>query len=129
MRVIRPFVYVREKDLRQFAAEVSTTKFTILVIILVQAQLPIIPENCPACFEAPKVSFLISEILDYSVHCLQERHRVKQLLAAQEVLFPRLFTSLQAALRPLMAFDTHNTTIRYLLSNDTSNGLDEQYQI
>jgi len=51
---------------------------------------------------------------------------VKQLLAAQEVLFPRLFTSLQAALRPLMAFDTHNTTIHYLLNNDTSNGLDEQ---
>ncbi|XP_065884795.1 uncharacterized protein [Dysidea avara] len=89
LRVIRPFVYVREKDLRQFATE---------------AQLPVIPENCPACFEAPK-----------------ERHRVKQLLAAQEVLFPRLFTSLQAALRPLMAFGTHNTTIHLLLNNDTSN--------
>ncbi|XP_041473906.1 uncharacterized protein LOC121422784 [Lytechinus variegatus] len=71
LRVIRPFVYVREKDLRDFAE---------------QAKLPVIPENCPACFEAPK-----------------ERHRVKQLLAAQELLFPRLYPSLQTALRPLMS--------------------------
>lgn len=40
LRVIRPFVYVREKMLRQFAE----TK-----------NLPVIAENCPACFEAPKV--------------------------------------------------------------------------
>lgn len=33
----------------------------------------------------------------------QERHRMKQLLAAQELLFPKLFASLQAAMRPLMA--------------------------
>jgi tRNA(Ile)-lysidine synthase TilS/MesJ len=39
--VIRPFVYVREKSLRQFAES---------------RELPVIPENCPACFEAPKVS-------------------------------------------------------------------------
>ncbi|XP_071500517.1 uncharacterized protein [Diadema antillarum] len=71
LRVIRPFVYVREKDLRDFAE---------------QAKLPVIPENCPACFEAPK-----------------ERHRVKQLLAGQELLFPRLYPSLQAAMKPLMA--------------------------
>lgn len=41
LRVIRPFVYVREKSLRQFAES---------------RDLPVIPENCPACFEAPKVS-------------------------------------------------------------------------
>jgi hypothetical protein len=41
LRVIRPFVYVREKSLRQFAES---------------RNLPVIPENCPACFEAPKVS-------------------------------------------------------------------------
>lgn len=33
----------------------------------------------------------------------QERHRMKQLLAAQELLFPKLFASLQAAMKPLMA--------------------------
>lgn len=45
MRVIRPLVYVREKALRDFA---ETQK------------LPIIPENCPACFEQPKVIIVIS---------------------------------------------------------------------
>lgn len=72
LRVIRPFVYVRERALRQFAESRS---------------LPVIPENCPACFEAPK-----------------ERHRTKQLLAQQEILFPRLFLSLRAALKPLISF-------------------------
>ncbi|XP_068082911.1 uncharacterized protein [Anabrus simplex] len=72
LRVIRPFVYVREKNLRQFAES---------------RNLPIIPENCPACFEAPK-----------------ERHRSKQLLAQQEILFPKLFWSLRSALHPLISF-------------------------
>ncbi|KAF4523112.1 hypothetical protein B566_EDAN003126 [Ephemera danica] len=71
LRVIRPFVYVREKSLRHFAEN---------------RKLPVIPENCPACFEAPK-----------------ERHRTKQLLAQQEILFPRLFWSLRSALHPLMS--------------------------
>ncbi|KAE9540014.1 hypothetical protein AGLY_005266 [Aphis glycines] len=72
LRVIRPFVYVREKMLRQFAES---------------KKLPVISENCPACFEAPK-----------------ERHRTKQLLAQQEILFPHLFASLRSALRPLISF-------------------------
>ncbi|RUS69527.1 hypothetical protein EGW08_022710, partial [Elysia chlorotica] len=71
LRVIRPFVYVREADLRTFAE---------------QHKLPVIAENCPACFEAPK-----------------ERHRTKQLLAAQEVMFPQVYSSMMAALKPLMA--------------------------
>ncbi|XP_028516147.1 uncharacterized protein LOC110243543 [Exaiptasia diaphana] len=71
LRVIRPLVFVREKELRQFADK---------------AKLPVIAENCPACFEAPK-----------------ERHRTKQLLAAQELLFPEIYSSLLTAMRPLMA--------------------------
>jgi len=71
--VIRPFVYVREKSLRDFAESRG---------------LPVIPENCPACFDAPT-----------------ERHRVKQLLAQQEILFPKLYLSLRTAMRPLMAID------------------------
>ena len=70
LRIIRPFVYVREKQLRTFA---QTQK------------LPVIPENCPACFENPK-----------------ERHRTKQLLAQQELLFPKLYWSLKSALHPVM---------------------------
>ena len=45
-------------------------------------------ENCPACFEAPK-----------------ERHRIKQLLAQQELLFPRLYWNLKTALFPVMRID------------------------
>lgn len=66
-------MYVREKSLRDFAESRG---------------LPIIPENCPACFDAPT-----------------ERHRVKQLLAQQEILFPKLYLSLRTAMRPLMAID------------------------
>jgi len=43
---------------------------------------------------------------------------VKQLLAAQEVLFPRLFTSLQTALKPLMMLDKHNGKIHVLTNED-----------
>ena len=46
LRVIRPFVFVREKELRHFAEK---------------SHLPVISENCPACFEAPKVSWLVSD--------------------------------------------------------------------
>ena len=35
----------------------------------------------------------------------QERHRTKQLLAAQEILFPDLYSSLLTAMKPLMARD------------------------
>lgn len=56
--MIRPFVYVRERDLNRFAKQVS---------------LPIIPENCPACFTAPKVSAtlikgIMKEILESIVN-------------------------------------------------------------
>ena len=70
LRIIRPFVYAREKNLRSFAEG---------------SNLPIIAENCPACFEAPK-----------------ERQRIKQLLAQQELLFPRLYWNLKTALYPVM---------------------------
>ena len=39
VRVIRPFVYVRERQTRDFAAN---------------SNLPVIPENCPACFAMPQ---------------------------------------------------------------------------
>jgi selenocysteine lyase/cysteine desulfurase/tRNA(Ile)-lysidine synthase TilS/MesJ len=73
VRVIRPFVYVREKDIKKWAWD---------------SNLPIINENCPACFEIPK-----------------ERARVKALLASQEHLYPNLFYSLLSSMRPLMEKD------------------------
>lgn len=45
----------------------------------------------------------------------QERHRTKQLLAQQEILFPKLFASLRSALRPLINFrQTGEETKAYL---------------
>ncbi len=69
--MIRPLCFVRERLLRDFASS---------------RRLPVIAENCPACFSAPK-----------------ERHRTKQLLAQQELLFPRLYQSLRAAMMPAMS--------------------------
>ena len=54
IRIIRPMVYVRESQTKEFSYA---------------AKLPVINENCPACFEGPK-----------------ERHRVKKLLAQEENL-------------------------------------------
>lgn len=89
LRIIRPFVFVREKDLRTFAA---------------QKKLPVIPENCPACFEAPK-----------------ERHRMKQLLAAQEIQFPNLYLSLRTAMYPLMAINLTGVENKMLGKNALHN--------
>ncbi|EDV21640.1 uncharacterized protein TRIADDRAFT_59846 [Trichoplax adhaerens] len=85
LRVIRPFVYVREQELKIFAE---------------QAKLPVIPENCPACFEAPK-----------------ERRRVKQLLANQEVLFPMLHQSLLSSMKPLMSRNSVGMESRRIVDN------------
>jgi tRNA(Ile)-lysidine synthase TilS/MesJ len=49
LRVIRPLVYCRENLFKDFAEK---------------EKLPVITENCPACFSAPK-----------------ERHRIKLMLA------------------------------------------------
>ena len=70
IRIIRPLIYCREKLFKDFA---------------LKSNLPVIQENCPACFQNPK-----------------ERQRMKVLLAQQENLFPSLFSSLQKAMFPLM---------------------------
>ncbi|XP_060584286.1 tRNA-cytidine(32) 2-sulfurtransferase-like [Ruditapes philippinarum] len=93
LRVIRPFVYVREKDLRMFAEN---------------NKLPVIAENCPACFEAPK-----------------ERHRIKQLLASQEIMFPRIFSSLMAAIKPIMAINKTQMKVTDFFKLDKNNSDDD----
>ena len=70
LRVIRPLVYVRERQTRDFA---------------VRAKLPVIQDNCPACFRVPT-----------------QRIQMKALLAEQEQTHKKLFASLLAAMRPLM---------------------------
>jgi len=71
IRVIRPLVYVRERQTRDFASN---------------AQLPVVPDSCPACFGMPT-----------------QREHMKQLLAAEEAQNPQLFKSLLTAMTPLIA--------------------------
>ncbi len=70
LRVIRPLVYARERQTRDFAAN---------------AHLPVIDENCPACFAKP-----------------MQRYQMKLMLAEQERRHPNLFANLLTAMRPLM---------------------------
>lgn len=70
VEILRPLAYVREVEMKKFAYD---------------ARLPVINENCPACFEDPK-----------------ERHRVKKMLAQEESLYPDMYNSLRRALLPLM---------------------------
>ncbi|WP_407275662.1 tRNA 2-thiocytidine biosynthesis TtcA family protein [Halothiobacillus sp. DCM-1] len=70
LRIIRPFVRVRERMLVDFAT---------------QHALPVITDNCPACFAKPT-----------------QRAHFKALLAEEERRNPQLFRSLAATLTPLM---------------------------
>jgi tRNA(Ile)-lysidine synthase TilS/MesJ len=70
IRIIRPLVYVRETQTAAFAHA---------------ANLPVIPDSCPACFSAPT-----------------QREHMKQLLASEEQQNKLLFPSLLQAMRGLM---------------------------
>jgi tRNA(Ile)-lysidine synthase TilS/MesJ len=70
LRVIRPLIYVRETQTAAFAAA---------------ADLPVVPDSCPACFSAPT-----------------QRAHMKTLLAREERDHPNLFANLLHAMRPLM---------------------------
>jgi len=74
VRVCRPLLYVRESHTATFAKE---------------NKLPVIADNCPACFAAPK-----------------ERHKTKVLLSSLEFDYPALFSILLRTMRPLYALTT-----------------------
>jgi tRNA(Ile)-lysidine synthase TilS/MesJ len=78
LRVIRPLIYVREKMTDEFSRN---------------AQLPVIRDNCPACFSAPK-----------------ERHRIKMLLSNEEYQNTQLFFSMLQAMRPIMGISPAMST-------------------
>lgn len=75
IRIIRPLLYCRESLTRAYAKA---------------ANLPVILENCPGCFESPK-----------------ERARIHALLAEQEVIHPRLFSSLEECMKPLFSAENN----------------------
>ncbi len=70
IRIIRPLVYCRETQTAAFAAA---------------AQLPVIPDSCPACFTAPT-----------------QRAYMKQLLAREEGRNKHLLANMLHAMKPLM---------------------------
>jgi len=80
--VIRPLVYCRESLMTEFAKS---------------ANLPVINENCPACFEEPK-----------------ERARVKKLLSREETMYPNLYDHIRRALIPVMHDDSTAIMRSYL---------------
>lgn len=86
LRSMKAHYYVHERDLRIIRPMVYVRERT-LKKFAASKHLPIIPEKCPDCFETPK-----------------ERLRIKQLLAQQEVIFPKLFHSLKAAIKPLIRY-------------------------
>ncbi|HEY5733710.1 MAG TPA: ATP-binding protein [Gammaproteobacteria bacterium] len=73
IRIIRPLVYARERQLADFASSAS---------------LPVIVENCPACFSKPT-----------------QRQHMKELLAQEEQQNEHLFTTLLSTMRPIMRND------------------------
>ena len=78
LRVIRPLVYTREHQTESFAKE---------------TKLPVIIENCPACFDVPT-----------------QREHMKQLLLTEEKSHPQIYKSLLTAMRPLMEKGMPKTT-------------------
>lgn len=73
LSVIRPMVYCRESLMADFSKS---------------SGLPVINENCPACFEEPK-----------------ERARVKKLLSREELNYPNFYDNIRRSLIPLMHGD------------------------
>jgi len=71
VRVIRPLVYLREHQLREYSS---------------QANLPVIEDNCPACFAKPT-----------------QRQHMKELLATQETRYPNTLQTLLSTIKPLMS--------------------------
>ncbi|KAJ8947704.1 hypothetical protein NQ318_001543, partial [Aromia moschata] len=98
LRIIRPFVYVREKALRQFASNEN---------------LPVLTNS-----SSPNIS--------------KERQRIKQVLTQQEILFPKLFTSLRSALHPLIDFQIKECEVKFRKrlkskeSDESDNETDEE---
>ncbi len=70
VRVIRPLVYIRERQTAEFAKQV---------------RLPVITDNCPACFTQPT-----------------QRAHIKALLLQEELSHKQLFKTILHTMRPLM---------------------------
>ena len=88
LRIIRPLVYVRERQTAAFAEN---------------APLPVVPDNCPACFRMPT-----------------EREHMKALLLAEEERYHNLYKNLLHAMRPLLDGRPGNGAVP---TDDNSDGM------
>merc|ERR1719230_1169117 len=77
LRVVRPLIYVREEVMRESSES---------------NELPVIKDNCPACFAEPK-----------------ERHKAKLLLSGLEFEHRDLFGRILTAVAPLLDVHTADT--------------------
>lgn len=60
----------------------------------------------------------------FLLFCWQERHRIKQLLASQEILHPHLYNSMMSAMKPIMAINKTGVNLQTLFQG-MSKGDDE----
>lgn len=91
LRVIRPFIYVREKAIRQFAADANLPVMTN----------PTVPD-------------------------IKEKQRIRQLLAQQEIMSPKLFQCFRSALHPLLNKTKNEESKRNISDEDGDNETDEE---
>ncbi len=85
IRIIRPLVRVRERQTLEFA---------------VATKLPVIADNCPACYSKP-----------------QDRAYFKELLLAEEKRNKHVFSNLWRAMQPLVSDDNHQGEANLGLKN------------
>lgn len=78
LRVIRPFVYVREKAIRHF----------------------VVTQKLPANLEANHFENT------------KERLRARQMLAQQEILFPKLYGNIRSAMYPIIGFKIDDKVVK-----------------
>lgn len=93
LRIIRPFIYARERQTAAFAQN---------------APLPVVHENCPACFGMPT-----------------ERMHMKTVLAQLEQGNPNLFSNTLTAMRPLLgdlALKERKMRSKNLLATEVTEG-------
>jgi tRNA(Ile)-lysidine synthase TilS/MesJ len=79
IRIIRPLAYCRERQTADFAR---------------RAELPVVPDSCPACFAMPT-----------------RREHMKALLVREEAEHPHLFANILHAIRPILTEGPVVTTV------------------
>jgi len=86
LRVIRPLVYVRERQLASFAA---------------QAALPVVPDSCPLCFSAPTQRMAMKQLL-----AQQEKNHPQLFKSLLQAMRPLMKGELEVPIRKAESGET-----------------------